>query len=85
VVVNCKTRRGQRMVAKRGPRRVFLDGVEIKKAWYTDVRRAVVRTYDVMGNGKPRLNDARTGVLSKELRGKRLEILSAGATPRASR
>lgn len=36
---------------------VVADGVEVPQAWYTDTDRCIVKTYDVAGDGKPRLVD----------------------------
>jgi hypothetical protein len=33
--------------------RVFVDGAEIRLVWYLDTELGLVRTYDVLGDGKP--------------------------------
>src|SRR5690349_4612763 len=61
--------------------KVYLNGREIKSVWYVDVRRGVLRTFDVYDSGGPAVpvdsaplidptwDAPQGGVLSKEMRG----------------
>lgn len=51
------------------PRRVFADGVEIEQCWYVDTDLMLLKTYDVIGDGKCHLlNDpAVTGTTGLEI------------------
>lgn len=74
MTLNLKTRRGSRYLAKHGPMRVFLDGVEVKQCWYVDRRRQVVKTYDSRGDGIMRYDPQADAPETKTLYGKRIEI-----------
>jgi hypothetical protein len=77
VTINCQRESGKRFIAKKGPHKVYLDGVEIKCAWYTDGRRKVVRYYLKDENGHFLLAPDGRRPLSREVRGRKLQRIPA--------
>ena len=81
-------RKYARMCRERGVPHVFVNGVEIHSVFYVDVRRGIVKTFDVRGDGTlatvtrgcpfpidPSWDAPLDGVLSKTIYAKRVKIV----------
>jgi len=51
-IIDCND--GKNAASKYAGYRCFVDGVEIQKVYYVDTEAGIVKTYDVMGDGRSR-------------------------------